>query len=1535
MHREIELGRSLPPLTVIEGTALANEAGAVLWDAGIVLIGHLTHEEDAGEPGTGVSRGGRPTTRRAELAGKAVIELGSGTGAVGLAAAALGAATVTLTDLAHLLPLLRENVAANAALLTTSGGRDRVHVAALAWGDVVDAVCSGASEPRFDVVLASDVLYEAAAVQPFLATLRALSGPHTLTLLAIEHRAGLPFPAHAFSAAGFAAEVVPQSALDPRWRSDDISVFRIRLQRPQGSGGSTELVSEVAPELAGAEGAGGWGCEVYDAGSGSAAYEAGGYEAGVHVAEHYEARVDTAGSGLEDQQAAHAHQQQHYQEEHYQLGQHHKAQPGDQAQPEAAAHSSAAELATPASQLAALEAQVRVLNEQRKAAQAQLVQAATAAYQAASAKLGPASTGVALPAELPLLVEELSVLQVGGLLQQLPAALVPSWRRRMSGAQDPVFAAVWAARQYLAYLQELRALARHVEKAARMADKAAGEDASAALVESASEATNYFSQAMGYVLALQQLSAGGRVPADTLQAYGGSLAARVEAAQGQLHALLSAAIQQRLAAAQWPPPLAASEVDGGVAAPASDAASWPGWDAAPGGEAALVELQQLCIALLTLQRSVQHAQFAALAEAPSQEGPVLGVAEELAAPLEARLRHHFAEGLPTDRADKPEWLFATVQRAARQLAPHAQALQPAVEAHQLDGWYSMPLEVARAVQTAALAPVLRSHVLPRLVAAGDPALWLHYADEAIAFERSFTPLRGSTARLPDEEEFLSAAHPHSAVELLFSSPDWEQGWLEAEHWDAARQLEAACDAYTAWQPATLALGALGTGGDDLLPETPRSRWAGVASLVGGLVRRGGWVYGREHRLKFMRAEPLAVLHAFREKLSSTLQTGEQFRDMLGEVWLPKVSAAVCAAHYLEHHLREPQGVLLLAELQDATPGSAGGAAADSGPGLAALIEREAAAFGSLRKQWAYKLAKQAADAFHALFAPYRRNLAAFSAGHEEEAQGAEPEAPGTSRVMLEAADRLQALLRALACHLDAVAFLDIWRAVALAVNYSLYNDVATEALFSRQGALQLGVDVDAAVAVFGEHTSRPAAHFKETKEACRLLALPLSQAADLVSLLTAARSSAPRRLLGATASAQAVASALSTGDSTAAATALAKADATGDGTALANAFSSAIAAGNGDAVANAAAVASAHGANTGAISQALAQALSQAAAASPAPSAPATQSLVPLITTLGAVQSAGVQAVQADVCTQLTQLVVGTASGGDAASAGRLIAAAFVQGSTCAKALADGLAAAQQAGTLSCDRLTAAVAAAFTTARAASQEAAFVGGVAASPALVAALRACLTAGQLVWGTTYAPLAGAAGVQNVDAASPSPAPAAVVQSVPAAPTTTPALVILNGVPTAPAAPTAPTTPTIPSTPATPATPATPGSASATAQAAAAAQAQGTASATAAASAQATAAPAAPAPAAPTPAADVQGVPVATSPATPAPATPTAPATASASSESTAVATPDGAATATRTSADASNGGSASATGAGVAQAGSGTTAVSAAQADASA
>lgn len=51
----------------------------------------------------------------------------------------------------------------------------------------------------------------------------------------------------------------------------------------------------------------------------------------------------------------------------------------------------------------------------------------------------------------------------------------------------------------------------------------------------------------------------------------------------------------------------------------------------------------------------------------------------------------------------------------------------------------------------------------------------------------------------------------------------QEGWLGAELWDATRQLEAACDAYSAWQPAAEQLLAMAGQEADMVPDTPRSR----------------------------------------------------------------------------------------------------------------------------------------------------------------------------------------------------------------------------------------------------------------------------------------------------------------------------------------------------------------------------------------------------------------------------------------------------------------------------------------------------------------------------------------------------------------------------------------------------------------------------------------------------------------------------------------------------------------------------------------
>lgn len=286
----------------------------------------------------------------------------------------------------------------------------------------------------------------------------------------------------------------------------------------------------------------------------------------------------------------------------------------------------------------------------------------------------------------------------------------------------------------------------------------------------------------------------GKVPIERLRQYATGWLARVDAAQQGLRGLLSAAIQQHLAAAHWPPKLAVSGEGAAAAGAGDNGGAWRGFAAA--GDAAVAELQQLLVVLVTLQRASQHEQFSALSEA-NQEGPLLWAAEELAAPLAERLRHHFAGrlwlllwykaaarrgrlaqglaasaghvcyrsldpsfrlagGLPTDRPDRPEWLFATAIKAAQQCAPLAEELQPCIgerrtacrlvaegvpscarhmclsecaqhlppgcapllcstsEAHQLHAWYSMPLEVARAVQAVGVNTILSDHLLPQV-----------------------------------------------------------------------------------------------------------------------------------------------------------------------------------------------------------------------------------------------------------------------------------------------------------------------------------------------------------------------------------------------------------------------------------------------------------------------------------------------------------------------------------------------------------------------------------------------------------------------------------------------------------------------------------------------------------------------------------------------------------------------------------------------------------------------------------------------------
>ncbi|CAE8634564.1 unnamed protein product [Polarella glacialis] len=118
--------------------------------------------------------------------GKRVLELGAGTGLVGLVAAALGAKEVVLTDLASGLPLLRRNVERNKA-----GCLIEPKVTELRWGR--EAAMQAVKEGTFDVVVGCEIIYQhdAETATALAETMCQLVGQDGTCLLVYEFRDGL------------------------------------------------------------------------------------------------------------------------------------------------------------------------------------------------------------------------------------------------------------------------------------------------------------------------------------------------------------------------------------------------------------------------------------------------------------------------------------------------------------------------------------------------------------------------------------------------------------------------------------------------------------------------------------------------------------------------------------------------------------------------------------------------------------------------------------------------------------------------------------------------------------------------------------------------------------------------------------------------------------------------------------------------------------------------------------------------------------------------------------------------------------------------------------------------------------------------------------------------------------------------------------------------------------------------------------------------------------------------------------------------
>ncbi|XP_046374633.2 protein N-lysine methyltransferase METTL21D-like [Haliotis rufescens] len=181
------------------------DVGCVVWDAAIVLSKYLeTHDFDGGK----------------SWMGKKVVELGAGTGVVGLFAASYGA-DVIITDLPEFVPLMELNIKENTHIISGSA-----EACTLTWGQD-----KSTKFDHIDFIIIADCIYYEESLEPLVSTITELSDMETTVLCCYEQRdtgnkPELEKKFFQLIRESFDVSKIPQENQDLHFRSEDIHILK-------------------------------------------------------------------------------------------------------------------------------------------------------------------------------------------------------------------------------------------------------------------------------------------------------------------------------------------------------------------------------------------------------------------------------------------------------------------------------------------------------------------------------------------------------------------------------------------------------------------------------------------------------------------------------------------------------------------------------------------------------------------------------------------------------------------------------------------------------------------------------------------------------------------------------------------------------------------------------------------------------------------------------------------------------------------------------------------------------------------------------------------------------------------------------------------------------------------------------------------------------------------------------------------------------------------------------------------------------------